>query len=95
MQLQTQLTTAAATITDVPFPGGRAVLSAYGTWGSGTLTLTWSPVAGGTYVAIGTGVTLNADGDKGFEMPDGVIQAVLSGSSGATVRWGFGITRPH
>lgn len=82
------LTTASATLT-TGWIGGKGVLKAAGTWGSGTLTLTWCETAAGTFVPIGTGVSLNADGSTGFQMPAGFVKATLSGSTGATVVYGL------
>jgi hypothetical protein len=89
MDLQTSLTTAAATSSGIACRAGRQLLYAAGTWGSGTLTLTWSPTLAGTYAAIGTGVSLTADGTTGFEVPEGWIKAALANSTDADVAWGF------
>lgn len=82
----TPLTTAAATLTGVAVDGpGRQILYFSGTWGGGTLTVTFSPTAGGTYVPIGSGVTATGDGNVEFDCGTGFLKFVLSGSSGATV----------
>ncbi len=85
--MQTSLTTAAATSAAIPVQAGDHDLYAAGTWGSGTLTLTYCPTSTGTFVSIGSGVTLTADGLTGCRLPTGYVKAVLSGSSGATVAW--------
>jgi hypothetical protein len=90
MQLKTDLTTASPTITTA-WVGGRGILKASGTWGGGTLTLTWCETEAGTFVPIGSGVSLSGNGSTGFgPMPAGFVTATLSGSTGATVSWGVG-----
>lgn len=93
----TALTSASPTSSAVRWPGypdGRGVLYASGTWGSGTLTLTFCETESGTFVPIGSGVSLTANGCTGFELPAGWLKATLSGSTGATVSWNVAQTRP-
>ena len=85
--MQTSLTTAAATSGAVQVRGGDLDLYAAGTWGSGTLTLTYCPTSDGTFVAIGSGCTLTANGLTGVRLPAGYVKATLAGSTGATVAW--------
>lgn len=87
--MDTQTLTTASPTAQTGWIGGKGVLKAAGTWGSGTLTLTWCETAGGTFVPIGTGVSISADGSTGFQMPAGFVKATLSGSTGATVVWGI------
>lgn len=85
MTTLTPLTTVAATLTAVAVAPGRQFLKYNGTWGSGTLTVTFCETSGGTYVAIGSGVTATADGTTEFDCPTGFLKFVLAGSTGATV----------
>jgi hypothetical protein len=89
MNMQTALTSAAHTSGAVAVKRGRYILKIDGTLGSGTVTLTWCETSGGTYVAIGTGVSLAAAGTTEFDTDEGFIKADLSGSTGATVNWGI------
>jgi hypothetical protein len=88
--MQTSLTTAAAVSNPVQWSGGRGVLYASGTWGSGTLTLTYCETSDGTFVPVASGITLSANGSVAFELPRGYLKATLSGSTGATVAWNAG-----
>lgn len=91
--MNTALTDASPTSPAIKWPGGRGTLDANGTWGGGTITLTYCEFATGTFVPIGSGVSLSANGSTGFEIRGGFLKAALSGNAGATVNWGFGITR--
>lgn len=86
--MQTALTQAAATSAAIAIKAGEHDLYAAGTWDSGTLTLTYCPTSDGTYVTIGSGVTLTANGLTGVRLPAGYVKATLSGAGGtATVAW--------
>jgi hypothetical protein len=69
----------------IDWPGGRGVFSVWGTFGSGTCALQWSPDDGTTWIAADrsgdTFVTLTANGTGGFELPPGKIRAALTGST--------------
>lgn len=73
----------------VEWLGGRGVFSAWGTFGSGTCKLQWSPDDGTTWLNVDqsgdTFVTFTANGVGGFELPWGYVRAVLSGSTAASV----------
>lgn len=92
MTLQTALTTAAGASGAIAWAGGDGWLKATGTWGSGTLTMTWCETSGGTYVGMPTAVTLTADGVKTFTAPVGFLKFALTGSTGATVTYGVATT---
>jgi hypothetical protein len=95
MILQPALTDGSPTSIAIGWQGGRGILKASGTWGSGTLTLNWCDTAAGTFVPIGTGVTLTADGSTGFEVAIGFVKASLSGNTGANVIFGVASTNPQ
>lgn len=79
------------------WPGGRGAFAAYGTFGSGTVKLQWSPDDGTTWLDVDrsgdTYVTFTANGSGGFELPACQIRAVLSGSSAASVSAEAAVTR--
>lgn len=69
----------------VSWPGGRGVLFARdSTWNGAILTLTWCDIADGTFIPIGSGVSLLANGSVGFEMPYGYIKFAVSGGDVST-----------
>ena len=76
----------AATITDYAVGAGRHYVKIDGlTAQGGTLTITFSDKAAGTYVAIqaGTGLAPTVDGTIEFDTSDGCLKFVLSwGSTG-------------
>lgn len=80
------------------WPGGRGAFVAYGTFGSGTVKLQWSPDDGTTWLDVDksgeTYVTLTANGSGGFELPASQIRAALSGSTGASVSAKAAVTHP-
>lgn len=78
----------------VSWNGGRGVMFSTGsTWNSATLTLTWSDSSTGTFVPIGTGVSLSADGCIGYEIPYGYIKFSVTGGDGSTsINCGAGTT---
>lgn len=86
------LTTAAPTGITL-CPAGTIVAWAYGTWGSGTVTFTWSQTADGTFVKIGSGAALTANGTVSMTVPQGFLLATLSGSTGATISWNVGVAQ--
>jgi hypothetical protein len=81
----------------VEWAGGRGVFTAYGTFGSGTCKLQWSPDAGTTWIDADrsgdTYVTFTANGVGGFELPPGHVRAVLSGATAPTVSARVGSAR--
>lgn len=84
--------------TAVVWPGGRGVFVAYGTFGSGTVKLQWSPNDGTTWIDVDasgdTFVTFTANGSGGFELPACQIRAVLSGATAASVTAEAAVTHP-
>lgn len=92
MRTQTaQLTTALPTAV-IPHPGGRSVAFANGAWGGGAITVLWSTDKS-NWISIGSGVSLSsATPTQLFEMPNGFLQYTLSGSTGATLTAGSGLT---
>jgi hypothetical protein len=78
--------------------GGRGVFSAFGTFGSGTVKLQWSPNDGTTWLNVDksgdTYVTYTANGSGGFELPACKIRAVLSGSTAASVSAEAAVAHP-
>jgi hypothetical protein len=77
------------------WPGGRGVIYSSGSvWAGATLVTIWCDTADGTFIPIGTGVSLTADGSTLFEMPSGVLKSSVSGGNGTTaVSYGIGMTR--
>jgi hypothetical protein len=64
----------------IKFNGGMGTLYVQGSSGTFTLTLKWSK-DNTTYIPIGSGVTLSADGMTCFgPIPVGYLKASLSGS---------------
>ena len=85
--MQTNLTYAAPVQT-IKYACDFGFFYAYGTWNGGTVTLTWSATSAGTFVPIGSGVSLAADGSQALIVPAGYLNATLEGaSSGAQVSW--------
>lgn len=78
----------------VSWVGGRGVMYSVGsTWNAATLTLTWSDTSTGTFVPIGSGVSLSADGCTGYEIPYGYIKFEVTGGDGSTsINCGAGTT---
>lgn len=76
--------TADGAASSVAWQGGEGTLIAYGTFGSGTVALQFSPDNGNTW--IDAGVSLTADGHGAFDLPAGVsLRANLSGASSPSV----------
>jgi hypothetical protein len=78
--------------------GGRGVFAAYGTFGGGTVKLQWSPDDGTTWLDVDNGtsyVTFTANGSGGFELPNCLIRASLSGATSPSVSAMASITTPH
>lgn len=72
------------------YSGGRAVFTAYGTFGGGTCKLQMSPDGGTTWVDVtndaGTAVSLTSAGLVQFHLSAGVkIKANLASSTGASL----------
>lgn len=88
-----QTVTTADTSKTIDIAGGRFVLFAQGTWGSGTLTFTWSGDGGTTFLTIGSGASFTADGTLLVELPPGQLKGTLTGSTGATVQFDARRTR--
>jgi hypothetical protein len=90
--LQFPLQTANGQTTSVPWPGGRGVFSAYGTFGGGTCLLQQSPDAGTTWINVDrsgdTYVTFTANGVGGFELGDCLLRCSLSGATSPSINAG-------
>jgi hypothetical protein len=67
------------------YNGGKRTFVAYGTWGSGTLKLQWSPDDGTTWIDEGTDSELTANGDFSMDAdnvsPGLLYRLDLSGST--------------
>lgn len=70
----TLLSNASATGSAVAWPGGRGMFSAEATFGGGTVKLQYKSF-NGTWIDVGTSVTLTANGIAGFELPMCEIRA--------------------
>ncbi len=63
-----------------------ALLSVYGTFGGGTVTVQYSPDGGTTYVNFPTPVSITAAGSVQITLPAGVtLQATLAGAAGPSI----------
>ena len=75
--------------TGAVWQGGRGIFAAWGTFGSGTCKLQWSPDGGTTYIDADrsgdTYVTFTANGVGEFDLPRGYVRAVLSGATAPSV----------
>lgn len=70
--------------TVIGWPGGLGTFAAWGTFGSGTAKLQWSP-DGTTYVDV-TSASLTAAGYKNFEIGPGRLRANLAGSTAPALK---------
>jgi hypothetical protein len=76
----------------VMWPGGRGSFVAYGTFGGGTAALQWSPDDGTTWINVDQGgstyVTLTANSEGGFELPQCQVRVNLTGATSPTINSG-------
>lgn len=83
--MQITLTTASPTSTAIKVKSGLTGIYAAGTWGSGTITVSYSPTSSGTFVAIGSGFSMTADKIDLVRLTAGWIKLTLAGSTGANL----------
>lgn len=71
--------------------GGRIVLGGYGTFGSGTLAVQYTPDADVTFTDLGqqnaVATSLTAAGSVTFFLPRGRYRVRFSGSTAPTLAW--------
>ena len=85
--------TAAANV--VSWPGGQGVFVAYGTFGSGTVKLQWSPDDGTTWIDAGAApLTLTAAGYGPFTIPKSQLRVSLTGSTAPSIKSGVAHATP-
>jgi hypothetical protein len=84
--------TANGSSASIAWPGGRGVFSAWGTWGSGTLTLQQSPDDGTTWINVDrtgdTYVTFTGNGEGGFELGECLLRVTTTGSTTPSIQSG-------
>lgn len=79
------LKTATATGPLLQWPGGQGICQVWGTFGAGTVTLQNLSPDGTTLLTVGAGCTFTAAGEGIFNMPAGLIQATVTGATGASL----------
>jgi hypothetical protein len=69
----------------VQWHGGVGQFDAWGTWGSATLKLRYSPNDGTTWIDVGDDATLTADGGCAFELGPCLLRCEVSGGTSASL----------